>query len=357
MSYASKNSPPPPAETAAEFGRTEQEVIDEDLHVTIYKSDASSNWYVQYNHPSEGQRKQSLRTKNKKEARRKAWEIISKLRAGGDRRDGPAGPAAEGSHRGFSERQTPDGPPGVDAYRISPHPGTVLPVRIRAGRRPTRPAHAHAHGKLRNGTSREGHCHEAGEEDPRPTGEEEQIHLSPREDQACEEFGQVGGGHAEAAGEPDLRLPVARRRRGRELLLHPGGGPGDLPARGAVLRRRVPLPGPDRPPAGRVDVAHDGRLRCGPPPGADQDQGHPRQWLAVGPQGRRPQRPALGPGPGDCPEDAGRDQRPLAVCGPAGVGRGGRPPAGQPPLGATRRRRSRRRTSRRARCTASATSS
>ena len=82
MSYAIKDSPPPPAETAAEFGRTEQEVIDEDLHVTIYKSDASSNWYVQYNHPSEGQRKQSLRTKNKKEARRKAWEIISKLRAG-----------------------------------------------------------------------------------------------------------------------------------------------------------------------------------------------------------------------------------------------------------------------------------
>ncbi len=66
----------------AQHPRTDQEVIDDDLHVTIYKSDASSNWYVQYNHPSEGQRKRSLRTRNKKEARRKAWEIVLKLRAG-----------------------------------------------------------------------------------------------------------------------------------------------------------------------------------------------------------------------------------------------------------------------------------
>jgi integrase len=84
MSYAIEDSRPPPAETTAdkEYGRTEQEFIDEDLHVTIYKSDASSNWYVQYNHPSEGQRKQSLKTKNKKEARRKAWATVLKLRSG-----------------------------------------------------------------------------------------------------------------------------------------------------------------------------------------------------------------------------------------------------------------------------------
>jgi hypothetical protein len=82
MSQAIKDSRPPSSEGitgGTEYGRTEQEVIDEDLHVTIYKSDASSNWYVQYNHPSEGQRKQSLRTKNKKSARRKAWEILLKL--------------------------------------------------------------------------------------------------------------------------------------------------------------------------------------------------------------------------------------------------------------------------------------
>ncbi len=58
------------------------ESIDDDLHVTIYKSAASSSWYVQYNHPSEGQKKQSLKTRNTKEARRKAWEIILKLRSG-----------------------------------------------------------------------------------------------------------------------------------------------------------------------------------------------------------------------------------------------------------------------------------
>ena len=82
MPYAIKDSPPPPAETAAAYGRTEQEVIDEDLHVTIFKSGASSNWYIQYNHPSEGQRKQSLKTKNVKEARRKAWPFVLKLRSG-----------------------------------------------------------------------------------------------------------------------------------------------------------------------------------------------------------------------------------------------------------------------------------
>ena len=64
------------------YTRTEQEVIDEDLHVTIYKSAASSNWYAQYNHPTEGQRKQSLRTRNRKKAQRKAWEIVLKLRGG-----------------------------------------------------------------------------------------------------------------------------------------------------------------------------------------------------------------------------------------------------------------------------------
>jgi integrase len=57
-------------------------IQDEELHVTIFKSGVSSNWYVQYNHPSEGQRKRSLRTRNKKEARRKAWATVLKLRSG-----------------------------------------------------------------------------------------------------------------------------------------------------------------------------------------------------------------------------------------------------------------------------------
>ena len=42
-------------EGAQEYARTDQEVIDEDFRVTIYKSGASSKWYVQYNHPAEGQ--------------------------------------------------------------------------------------------------------------------------------------------------------------------------------------------------------------------------------------------------------------------------------------------------------------
>ena len=92
---------PPPAATMAEYGRTEKEVIDEDPHVTIDKSDASSNWYVHYNHPSEGQRKQSLRMKNKKEARRKAWDIISKLRAGEIGATAQRGPRLKEAIEGF----------------------------------------------------------------------------------------------------------------------------------------------------------------------------------------------------------------------------------------------------------------
>jgi len=64
------------------YTRTEQEVIDEDLRVTIYRWESSPNWYIQYNHPSEGQRKRSLRTRNVKAARRKAWDIVLKLKAG-----------------------------------------------------------------------------------------------------------------------------------------------------------------------------------------------------------------------------------------------------------------------------------
>jgi hypothetical protein len=72
----------PPARTAGgnKHGRTEIEVIDEDLHVRILKTNTSSSWYVQYNYPGEGQRKQSLRTRNKKEARRPGQEKQVHLR-------------------------------------------------------------------------------------------------------------------------------------------------------------------------------------------------------------------------------------------------------------------------------------
>jgi integrase len=102
-SHASRDAPPRGArgKRGLEYARTDQEVIDEDLHVTIYKSGASSNWYVQYNHPTDGQRKRSLRTRNKKEARRKAWEIVLKLRAGDIGPTARRGPRLKDAIEGF----------------------------------------------------------------------------------------------------------------------------------------------------------------------------------------------------------------------------------------------------------------
>ena len=56
-SHASRDAPPRGArgKRGPKHARTDQEVIDEDFRVTIYKSGASSKWYVQYNHPAEGQ--------------------------------------------------------------------------------------------------------------------------------------------------------------------------------------------------------------------------------------------------------------------------------------------------------------
>src|SRR5580704_5794500 len=85
MVTTATGSPPPECLQQAarkNYIRTEQEIIDEDLHVTIFRSGRSCSWYVQFNHPVDGQRKQSLRTKNKKEARRRAWKVIDKLQTG-----------------------------------------------------------------------------------------------------------------------------------------------------------------------------------------------------------------------------------------------------------------------------------
>lgn len=104
MSYAITDSRPPPAAGIVydkEFARTEQEVIDEDYHVSIYKTNSSSNWYIQYNHPSGGQRKKSLRTKNIKEARRKAWETVSKLHTGEIGPTALRGPRIKDAMEGF----------------------------------------------------------------------------------------------------------------------------------------------------------------------------------------------------------------------------------------------------------------
>lgn len=63
------------------YGRNEAEVIDDDLHITIFRTGRSPRWYAQYNVAS-GQRRKSLKTKNRKEARRRALTLAGKLRAG-----------------------------------------------------------------------------------------------------------------------------------------------------------------------------------------------------------------------------------------------------------------------------------
>ncbi|MCG8585859.1 MAG: tyrosine-type recombinase/integrase [Pirellulales bacterium] len=71
-------------ERRGKYHRSKQEVIDEDLGVVIFKyaPTVSPNWYVQYNHPEKGQIASSLRTRNFKEAKRKAGRIVSRLLQG-----------------------------------------------------------------------------------------------------------------------------------------------------------------------------------------------------------------------------------------------------------------------------------
>lgn len=64
------------------YERIEQEVIDEDLHVKIFKTKTSPRFYIQYNVPGKGQVKKSLRTTSVKEARSKARKIARDLEAG-----------------------------------------------------------------------------------------------------------------------------------------------------------------------------------------------------------------------------------------------------------------------------------
>jgi len=52
-------------------------------------------------HPSEGQRKRSLRTENTKESLRRAWEIVLKLRSGDLGSTVPRGPRLKEAIEGF----------------------------------------------------------------------------------------------------------------------------------------------------------------------------------------------------------------------------------------------------------------
>jgi hypothetical protein len=57
-------------------------VVDEDLHVTIFRTAQSSRWYCQLNQPGRGQIKVSLKTTSQKEARSRARRIARDLEAG-----------------------------------------------------------------------------------------------------------------------------------------------------------------------------------------------------------------------------------------------------------------------------------
>ena len=223
--------------------------------MSIYKSDASSNWYVQYNHPSEGQRKQSLRTKNKKEARRKAWETISKLRAGEHRPDGVARSETQGAMRGFlaDKRRIGRRETTIKEYRQALEQFCQFESELGIARLDQlTPTHME---KFETQLRENGHCHEAGEEDPRSTGEKEQDRLGPRENQAREEHGQVGGGDAEAAGKSDLRIPVPADGEPENYCYTPAEVQGICQHAGPFFGDVFRFPGADRAPPGRIDVA------------------------------------------------------------------------------------------------------
>ena len=56
--------------------------IDEDLKILAYKTAQSPRWYARYNVPGLGQRKQSLKTTSKKQARLNGRKLAQKLAAG-----------------------------------------------------------------------------------------------------------------------------------------------------------------------------------------------------------------------------------------------------------------------------------
>ena len=64
------------------YGRSEEEVLNEEIHLRIFKTQQSPFWYVQFPHPTKRQYKKSLNTKNKKEAVRRAWKELNDFQEG-----------------------------------------------------------------------------------------------------------------------------------------------------------------------------------------------------------------------------------------------------------------------------------
>ena len=66
----------------ASYARIEEEIIDEEMNVRVFKTGSSNRWYMQFNDPVLGQCRPSLRTTNKKNAVAKAKKKAAELRVG-----------------------------------------------------------------------------------------------------------------------------------------------------------------------------------------------------------------------------------------------------------------------------------
>ena len=206
-----------------EYGRTEQEVLDEDLHVTIYCGDSSPNWYVQYNHPSEGQRKRSLRTRNVKEARREAWEIVLNLRSGNIGPTAQRGPRLKEAIEGFlaDRRRIGRRETTIREYRRTLEQFCQFASELGIARLDQLTAtHMERYeAQLRQtgiALKREQKTRGRPAKGNKSTSVHEKIKL-------IKSLAKWAVAMRKLRENPILRLPVARRRPVRKLLLHAGG--------------------------------------------------------------------------------------------------------------------------------------
>src|SRR5262249_42437342 len=103
----------------SEFTRTNAETLDSDLHLRIFTLGTSPNWYLQYTHPKLGQKRRSLRTRNKKEAIRRAWAFFNELMASGADGTPRRGPKIAAAIDGFLDDRRRVGREGstIEGYR------------------------------------------------------------------------------------------------------------------------------------------------------------------------------------------------------------------------------------------------
>ncbi len=71
-----------PRNQKRKYERTDHEVLDEESRLRIFKTPKSPNWYVEFPLPARRHFKRSLKTKNRKEARRRAWKKYNDFQSG-----------------------------------------------------------------------------------------------------------------------------------------------------------------------------------------------------------------------------------------------------------------------------------